>query len=187
MQCPLRGGPAGSSSRRTAPPDDSLTASGPAVGTTRAPTKVIQGPGVPGSLEPSEQSMKKTIIISVVAGCLAGWAVRADENAGGKPLSAEQQQIRNSLIQKYDSNRDGYLDKTEARQMSKADKKALAQTGGIGTAKKELKAPKGSKTDKVEPAKPDKTGKQDKSQRPARQSESTDSAAKGEKGKGRNR
>ncbi len=88
--------------------------------------------------------MKNKCIAVLVMGLGFAWAAQAADSDAGKGLTPEQQRERAALIQKYDVNKDGVLDKTEAKNMSKADKKALAKLDGIGTAKK---AAKGEKSD----------------------------------------
>ncbi len=61
-------------------------------------------------------------------------SVQAADKDPGKALTPEQQKQRAELIKKYDTNKDGVLDQTEAKKMSRADKKALAKLGGIGSA-----------------------------------------------------
>lgn len=73
----------------------------------------------------------------------------AAEGRGRKPLSPEQQQTRDTIIQKYDANKDGVLDKAELKQISKRDKKALAKTGGVGTAKKVAKLKEDTENEKL--------------------------------------
>ena len=84
-----------------------------------------------------------------LAACSA-WAADAE---AGKGLTAEQQQQRSALIQEYDVNKDGALDKNEAKEMSKADKKALAKLGGVGTAKKGAEAEKAAVAEQAGKAK----------------------------------
>ena len=123
--------------------------------------------------------MKRTWIVGLVTGmglvACSTWAADAE---AGKGLTAEQQRERNALIQKYDANKDGVLDKDEAKQMSKADKKALAKVGGIGTTKKDVKPEK--------PTKPEKPKMEPKPEKPAKTTEkSADDTVKAAKGKPR--
>jgi len=98
--------------------------------------------------------MKKTTIAVLATGLtLMGGAAWAADREAGKALTAEQQQQRSALIQKYDANQDGILDNKEAKRMSKADKKALAKLGGVGTAKKSAEAQKGKDREEVQQAK----------------------------------
>jgi high-affinity K+ transport system ATPase subunit B len=96
--------------------------------------------------------MKRTFIAGLAIGCFTLVSAWAAED--GKPLSAEQQQQRDAVIQKYDANKDGVLDKSEMKQLSKQDKKTLARTGGVGTAKKGASEASGApeKAAKAKPA-----------------------------------
>ena len=94
--------------------------------------------------------------MAVTAG--SAWAGDAE---AGKGLTADQQRQRSALIQKYDVNKDGVLDKKEVKQMSKVDKKALAKVGGIGTAKKSAKTEQAEGTEKAAKEKDEKLGKEE--------------------------
>jgi hypothetical protein len=116
--------------------------------------------------------MKKKWIAGLVMGLVACSAWAAD-GEGGKKLTAEQQQQRSALIQKYDANKDGTLDKKESKQMSKADKKALAKLGGVGTAKKSGEAEKGSAREKARKTKEEKKAAEAKAETAGKNVEKT--------------
>ena len=80
--------------------------------------------------------MKRVWITTVLLSCAAAWTANAQEADGRKGLSEEQAKQRQSLIEKYDADGDGVLSKSEQKTLSKADKQALAKTGGVGTARK---------------------------------------------------
>ncbi len=70
--------------------------------------------------------MKKLLVTSLcamVAGmlCAADQNVPADQGQKAKP-TPEQKQERKALIEKYDANKDGKLDKDEMAKMSQEDK-----------------------------------------------------------------
>lgn len=96
--------------------------------------------------------MNKLLVASLIVGCVAVWSVDAQAAKPGKAVPKEdQQELRNSIIQKYDLNNDGVLDKSETKKLSKADKKVLSKTGGVGTARKETTKPgKGEEAGKPE-------------------------------------
>lgn len=99
--------------------------------------------------------MKKISIAVLLMAFGFGWSTQAGDPEAGKGLTPEQQKQRTELIKKYDTNKDGVLDKTEAKNISKEDKKALARLGGVGTAlKTQEKGKEGQKG--TEPAKGDK-------------------------------
>ena len=117
-------------------------------------------------------SMKKALLVGLLVAFGVALSVRADE-AEQKPLTPEQKQQRADIIKKYDANKDGVLDKQEMKQLSKADKKTLARTGGVGTAKgkkegegedaaKVEKKSKDKKADESAEAKPDKKRRKNK-------------------------
>lgn len=99
--------------------------------------------------------MKKIFFSVLVAAFGLAWSAQAADKDPGKALTPEQQKERAELVKKYDTNKDGVLDKTEAKKMSRGDKKALAKLGGIGTAQNpEEKSKDGDKP--ADPAKGDK-------------------------------
>ena len=110
------------------------------------------------------------------------WAADAE---AGKGLTAEQQQQRSALIQKYDVNKDGALDKKESKQMSKADKKALAKLGGIGTAKKGAEAEKTAEVEKVGKAKEEQKAAKANAEKAGKSEKNGKDAVKPAKGKGK--
>ncbi len=86
--------------------------------------------------------MKKLLLIGIILGSATVWSVNAQDAAGRQGLTEEQAQQRKALIEKYDTDGDGVLSKSEQKKLSKDDKKALAKTGGVGTAGKPAKEPK---------------------------------------------
>jgi len=100
--------------------------------------------------------MKNTLLASLIVSCVAAFSVEAQAAKQGKAVPKEDQQAqRDAIIQKYDRNGDGVLDKAESKKLSKSDKKLLAKTGGVGTARKPTdKSGKGDEAVKPE-AKPE--------------------------------
>jgi hypothetical protein len=100
--------------------------------------------------------MKNTLLAGLIFGCVAAFSVEAQAAKQGKAVPKEDQQAqRDAIIQKYDRNGDGVLDKAESKKLSKSDKKLLAKTGGVGTARKSTdKSAKGDEAVKPE-AKPE--------------------------------
>lgn len=118
----------------------------------------------------SEGRMKRILLTSVVLGCATVWSVNAQDVGGRKGLTDEDSQQRKVLIEKYDVDGDGVLSKSEQKKLSKADKKALAKTGGVGTARK---APKETE--------PKRDGERNQERRQdEKQSRSTDNHSKNE-------
>ena len=83
----------------------------------------------------------------IVAGCFAACAANAQDTDGRNDLSEAEAKQRQSVLEKYDTNGDGALSKSEQKGLSKADRKTLAKTGGVGTARKAPKQ-KAQKPDK---------------------------------------
>lgn len=86
--------------------------------------------------------MKNTLLVSLIVSCITVCSVEAQAAKQGKAVPKEDQQaLRDSTIAKYDLNGDGVLDKAETKKLSKEDKKLLAKTGGVGTARKSTVKP----------------------------------------------
>lgn len=89
--------------------------------------------------------MKKIIVAALALVFAAGLMVNAqDTNAPApkakKELTAEQQALQKEMLAKYDTNKDGKLDKTERAAMSKEDQEKMIKAGL-------MKAPKAPKKD----------------------------------------
>jgi hypothetical protein len=73
--------------------------------------------------------MKKTLLAAIIA--MVGWSlVAADQTAASQQtqkLTRDQKQERKALIEKYDANKDGKLDKDELAKMSQEDKDKWVQ------------------------------------------------------------
>ena len=98
--------------------------------------------------------MKKLLAMALSLSLLGTFApalVRAaDTDNGGKKharLTEEQRKLRKEMVEKYDTNKDGKLDKTERARISKEDQEKL-EKAGLGR-----HARKGEKTDKKESSK----------------------------------
>jgi len=86
--------------------------------------------------------MKKIAAIALGL-CLLGTVTYAKngDKEHAKP-TAEQKQLRKDMLEKYDTNKDGKLDKEEKSKISAEDKEKLEKAGMSGHHKK------GEKTDK---------------------------------------
>ena len=76
--------------------------------------------------------MKKLLLTAAVLLCATAITVHAqDADASGKKakkeLTAEQKQLQTDMLAKYDTNKDGKLDKKEKVAMSQKDKDAWAK------------------------------------------------------------
>ncbi len=85
--------------------------------------------------------MKKLVPLTLGLICaLAITATAAEKKAENrKPLTAEQKAARKELIAKYDTNKDGKLDKEERAKMTKEDKAKMAELAGRKAKKEEAK------------------------------------------------
>jgi len=75
--------------------------------------------------------MLRALAIALTVCCAFVFSTR-----GADKLTDEQKAERKALIEKYDKNKDGKLDKEERAAMSAEDKEKLAKLGGGGGAKK---------------------------------------------------
>lgn len=82
--------------------------------------------------------MKK--LLAVVAGmlCAAALVVNAQDAAAPakKQLTADQQALMKQMLDKYDANKDGKLDKSERAKMTQEDKDKMIKAGLMKTPKK---------------------------------------------------
>ena len=89
--------------------------------------------------------MKKILVVVLGLLCATAITVQAQDAAPKKEkkaLTAEQQKVKDELLAKYDTSKDGKLDKTEKEAMSEADKAAWAK----------IYPPKGKKNADAAPA-----------------------------------
>ncbi len=92
--------------------------------------------------------MIKLMTVLCFAGALAV-AVQAEESTApkkkrpGKTPTAEQKAVQKEILEKYDANKNGKLDKTERASMSAEDKEKL-EKAGLGRKKKTAEKPEGA-------------------------------------------
>jgi hypothetical protein len=72
--------------------------------------------------------MKKALLLVAALFCTVAITASA-QTAPKKPATAEQKALRKQMIEKYDANKDGKLDKEEIAKISEADQKALKDAG----------------------------------------------------------
>ena len=101
--------------------------------------------------------MKKLFALALSLSLLGGLspvlARAADADKSGKkhPKAAEQRRtLRKEMLEKYDTNKNGKLDKQERAKISKEDQEKL-EKAGLGRLARNAK--KAEKTDKKEPSK----------------------------------
>jgi len=78
--------------------------------------------------------MKKIIVAALALVFAAGLMVNAQDTNAPTPkvkkeLTAEQQALKKEMVAKYDTNKDGKLDKTEIAAMSQEDKDKMIKAG----------------------------------------------------------
>ena len=71
--------------------------------------------------------MKKLLVTIAIVVC--GVALSANAAEGKRKLTDEQKALRKELVAKYDTNKDGKLDKSEKAKMSKEDKERSSKAG----------------------------------------------------------
>ena len=85
--------------------------------------------------------MKKTLVIIAALACAMAINASAQDSkpqpAKKKPaLTEEQKKLQKEMLEKYDANKDGKLDKEEKAKISADDKKKMSDAG-LGPKKKE--------------------------------------------------
>jgi len=83
--------------------------------------------------------MKKLLVALCVTCALAVAAQAQDAKEGKSKPTAEQKALQKEMIAKYDTNKDGKLDKEEKAKIS-AEDKAKMEKAGLGQKKKKKKA-----------------------------------------------
>lgn len=82
--------------------------------------------------------MKKILV--AVMGMLCATALVVSAQDAPKPkktkLTPEQQELQKEMLAKYDTNKDGKLDKTERAAISKEDKEKMIKAGLLKSSKK---------------------------------------------------
>jgi len=74
--------------------------------------------------------MKKLFAVAVGLLCATALVVQAqDAKPPKKELTPEQQAVMKEMLAKYDTNKDGKLDKTEREAMTQEDKDKMAKAG----------------------------------------------------------
>ncbi len=76
--------------------------------------------------------MKRLLVAALALFCASAIVVQAQDTApkkAKKELTAEQKQVQADMLAKYDTNKDGKLDKTERAAMSQEDKDKMIKAG----------------------------------------------------------
>ena len=81
----------------------------------------------------------KKLLVALCFTCALALAVQAEDTKSGKKKheqSAEQKTLKKDMLAKYDTNKDGKLDKAEKAKIS-AEDKAKMEKAGLGPKKKQ--------------------------------------------------
>jgi len=89
--------------------------------------------------------MKKLLVAALGLLCATAIMVQAQDAKPKKELTPEQQTVMNEMLTKYDTNKDGKLDKAERAAMTKEDKEKMAKVG-LGPKKKKVVPPADAST-----------------------------------------
>lgn len=77
--------------------------------------------------------MKKILTVAAALLCASAIMVQAQDapaaKTGKKGMTADQQAVMKDMLAKYDTNKDGKLDKTERAAISQEDKDKMAKAG----------------------------------------------------------
>ena len=99
--------------------------------------------------------MKKLLLATAVIFCASALLLQAQDataKKGAKKQTAEQKQVQAEMLAKYDTNKDGKLDKTERAAISKEDKDKM-EKAGLNRAKKKAPATDAPAAPKADAAK----------------------------------
>ena len=73
--------------------------------------------------------MKKLLVAALGLLCATAIMVQAQDAKPKKELTPEQQTVMKEMLAKYDTNKDGKLDKTERAAMTQEDKDKMTKAG----------------------------------------------------------
>jgi ABC-type transporter MlaC component len=76
-----------------------------------------------------DTNMKKLLVAALGLLCATAIVVQAQGAKPKKALTPEQQTVMKEMLAKYDTNKDGKLDKTERAAMTQADKDKMTKAG----------------------------------------------------------
>jgi hypothetical protein len=80
--------------------------------------------------------MKKLLLIILTLGFAGSVALNAADAPKRKQMTDEQKKLYKEMVEKYDANKDGKLDKEERAKISADDKKKMEDAGIGGQRKK---------------------------------------------------
>lgn len=84
------------------------------------------------SVAAERQAIMKKLLVALCCTCALALAVNAQET---KEKKHEVSGVQKELLEKYDTNKDGKLDKEEKAKMTAEDKKKWAEAAGKGKKK----------------------------------------------------
>ncbi len=100
--------------------------------------------------------MKKLLLATAAIFCASALLLQAQDATAKKKtahkLTPEQKQLQSEMLAKYDTNKDGKLDKTETAAISKEDKDKM-EKAGLTKAKKKAPATDAPAAPKADAAK----------------------------------
>jgi len=73
--------------------------------------------------------MKKLLVAAIGLLCATAIVVQAQDAKPKKELTPEQQAVMKEMLAKYDTNKDGKLDKSERAAMTQEDKDKMPKAG----------------------------------------------------------
>jgi hypothetical protein len=73
--------------------------------------------------------MKKLLVATIGILCATAIMVQAQDAKPKKELTPEQKTVMKEMLAKYDTNKDGKLDKEERSKMTQEDKDKMAKVG----------------------------------------------------------
>jgi len=73
--------------------------------------------------------MKKLLVAAIGLLCATAILVQAQDAKPKKEMTPEQQTVMKEMLAKYDTNKDGKLDKNERAAMTQEDKDKMAKVG----------------------------------------------------------
>ncbi|MCX6891886.1 MAG: hypothetical protein WCL11_10285 [Verrucomicrobiota bacterium] len=72
--------------------------------------------------------MKKSLVTLIGLLCVLALTVSAADGKKKQPLTDDQKALQKQMLEKYDANKDGKLDKEERAKMTKEEKKKWSDT-----------------------------------------------------------
>jgi GH15 family glucan-1,4-alpha-glucosidase len=81
-------------------------------------------------------TMKKLLLVILTLGFAGSLALNAADAPKKKQWTEDQKKLQKEMVEKYDTNKDGKLDKEERSKISAEDKKKMQDAGIMGGGQK---------------------------------------------------